>query len=144
MTYYQEALFPAPTEKYCYVCKRILPESEFAKNSTKKNHVRPECRSCDNKQRQDRKRREKAKDPNKVKDRYLRKTYKIGLEDYARLLKEQDSLCWICQEKKDLVVDHDHATGKVRGLLCNLCNTSLGGFRDSIESLNKAIEYLSR
>lgn len=137
-------MFPAPTEKYCYVCKRILPESEFAKNSTKKNYIRPECKSCDNKQRQDRKKREKAKDPDKVKDRYLRKTYKISLEEYSKMLMDQGGLCWICQEKKDLVVDHNHATGEVRGLLCNLCNTSLGGFKDSIESLNKAISYLSK
>lgn len=142
--FYQEALFAAPTEKYCYVCKKILPESEFAKNSTKKNYIRPECRTCDNKQRQDRKKREKAKSPDKVRDRYLRKTYNISLEDYANLLKEQEGLCWICKEKKDLVVDHDHATGKVRGLLCNLCNTSLGGFRDSVDSLKMAITYLSK
>lgn len=142
MTYYQEALFAAPTEKYCYVCKRILPESEFAKNSTKKNHIRPECRSCDNKQRQERKKKEKAKDPDKVRDRYLRKTYKIGLDEYTEMLKNQNGVCWICQEKKDLVVDHDHSTGKVRGLLCNQCNTSLGGFKDNIDYLRSAINYL--
>ena len=42
MESYQEVLFPAPTEKYCYVCKRILSELEFAKNSTKPGEIRPE------------------------------------------------------------------------------------------------------
>jgi hypothetical protein len=56
--------------------------------------------------------------------------------------KSQENKCWICESKTSLVVDHDHSTGKVRGLLCSLCNTSLGGFKDNIESLKKAIEYL--
>ena len=144
MENYQEVLFPAPTEKYCYVCKRILPESEFAKNSTKPGEIRPECRTCDNKQRQDRMRREKARDPEAVREKYLQKKYSISLAKYTEILIEQDGKCWICQNKKDLVVDHDHATGEVRGLLCNLCNTSLGGFKDEISSLERAILYLSK
>lgn len=142
MDIYQEALFPAPTEKYCYVCKRILPDENFAKNSTKPGEIRPECRECDNKQRQERKQREKERDPEGVRDKYLRKKYDISLEQYNQMVKNQGGLCWICEQESDLVVDHDHDTGKVRGLLCNLCNTSLGGFKDSISSLEKAIKYL--
>lgn len=143
MNYYQEILFPAPTEKYCYVCKKILPEESFAKNSTKPGEIRPECRSCDNQQRKERKQREKAKNPEAVRDKYLRKNYNIGLEEYSKMLKEQGGVCWICKEKKDLVVDHDHSDGRVRGLLCNLCNTSLGGFKDNVSYLKQAINYLS-
>ena len=144
MNYYQEVLFPAAKEKYCYVCKRILPDESFAKNSTKPGEIRPECRECDNKQRQERKQREKERDPNAWRDRYLRKTYKISLDEYTQMLKDQGGVCWICQEKKDLVVDHNHSNGMVRGLLCNQCNTSLGGFKDNPNYLNRAIEYLSR
>lgn len=144
MNYYQEALFPAPTEKYCYVCKRILPDENFAKNSTKSGEVRPECRECDNKQRKERKQREKERDPDAWRDKYLKKTYGISLQDYNEMVTDQGGLCWICEQESDLVVDHDHETEKVRGLLCNLCNTSLGGFKDNIGSLEKAIKYLVR
>lgn len=142
MDFYQEVLFPSPKEKYCYVCTRILPDENFARNSTKPGEIRPECRECDNKQRQDRKRREKERDPDAWRDKYLRKTYSISLEEYNEMLQKQNGLCWICGESSDLVVDHDHESGKVRGLLCNLCNTSLGGFKDNIVSLEKAIAYL--
>jgi hypothetical protein len=44
--------------------------------------------------------------------------------------------------KKALGVDHDHITGKVRGLLCNDCNLGIGHFKDNIEKLKLAIKYL--
>lgn len=56
-------------------------------------------------------------------------------------------LCEIClnpQNGKRLALDHDHSTGKVRGLLCDLCNKALGSFRDSILILESAIEYLQK
>lgn len=144
MNVYQEALFPAPTEKYCYVCRRILPDESFAKNSTKPGEIRPECRECDNKQRRERKQKEKQRDPDAVRHKYLMKKYNISLDRYNEMVKEQNGLCWICEQEADLVVDHDHETEEVRGLLCNLCNTSLGGFKDSTDSLKKAIKYLEQ
>lgn len=45
-------------------------------------------------------------------------------------------------KKKKLCIDHDHQTGKVRGLLCEACNSMLGMARDNVETLKKAIQYL--
>ena len=77
-----------------------------------------------------------------IKDKKLKKLYKISLEDYKNLCKQQNKLCAICMKKKTLVVDHDHETGKVRGLLCNPCNAAIGFLEDDISLLKKAIGYL--
>ena len=53
------------------------------------------------------------------------------------------NLCCICGEKQELVIDHDHRTGKVRGLLCGSCNKGLGFFKDNKKYLNSAIKYLN-
>ena len=70
----------------------------------------------------------------------------IDADEYNRLLVLQGNGCAICGNKcktnKRLAVDHCHATGKVRGLLCAGCNTALGQFNDDTDMLNKAIEYL--
>jgi len=50
--------------------------------------------------------------------------------------------CATCDSTKRLVIDHDHATGMVRGLLCNDCNLALGKVKDSTETLMRLVEYL--
>jgi hypothetical protein len=69
--------------------------------------------------------------------------YNITIEDFNRMFEEQGGACGICVTKDvPLVVDHDHATGEPRGLLCNACNHGLGRFRDSVVVLSSAIRYL--
>lgn len=84
-------------------------------------------------------------------DRYLRRCYGIGWDDYCRMHKEQKGLCAICGSPGftmkechtlKLVVDHDHETGAVRGLLCHNCNRGLGLFHDRCEDLVRALQYL--
>ena len=81
------------------------------------------------------------------KDRDLKAAYGISLEEYHQMLVKQDHRCKIClthekDVKRVLCVDHDHDTGKVRGLLCDTCNRSLGLLKDSIETLTRAVKYL--
>ena len=74
---------------------------------------------------------------------YLLKNYGITEDDYNRFLVRQEYKCGICgREKEKLHVDHNHKTGKVRGLLCNKCNLAIGQFGDDIQTLQKAIFYL--
>lgn len=73
--------------------------------------------------------------------------YRIRIKDYNEMFDIQNGCCLICNThqsklKKSLTVDHCHKTGKVRGLLCGLCNTGLGSFRDDIVFLENAIKYL--
>ena len=61
------------------------------------------------------------------------------------MLEEQNGVCCICYEKptiRALDVDHNHATGVIRGLLCSRCNTTLGKVNDSTVLLQKLINYL--
>ena len=67
------------------------------------------------------------------------------MEDYDRMLEEQDGGCHICGKKPEgraLDIDHDHATGKVRGLLCSNHNRALGLLGDDISLMLKSVEYL--
>lgn len=68
------------------------------------------------------------------------------LEEYDRLLEEQSGHCAVCDAYigEGMCVDHDHATGEVRGLLCTGCNLGLGNFQDDVAVLANAIIYLSR
>ena len=75
--------------------------------------------------------------------------YKIRPADYWRMHEDQSGRCALCSEPERgkrgmLHVDHDHATGRVRGLLCHHCNVALGHFRDDPVRLQAAIAYLSR
>lgn len=58
------------------------------------------------------------------------------------MLAEQKGLCAICREAPAKHVDHDHATGRVRGLLCFNCNGALGQFRDRTDLMLRAVAYL--
>lgn len=73
---------------------------------------------------------------------------KVIKESYDRLVVEQSGLCACCGKpcsvNSILSVDHCHETGKIRGLLCNKCNTGMGLLGDSIEGLQAAIDYLRR
>jgi hypothetical protein len=91
---------------------------------------------------------------------YKRKEkYGLSRDDFAQLLAATDGHCPICHDAFDepengihrggpaarsLAVDHDHATGRVRGLLCNNCNKGIGIFRDDIDTLKAAIAYLEK
>ena len=59
------------------------------------------------------------------------------------IIKKQRSMCLLCGKTKILVIDHDHATGEIRGALCSPCNTGLGMFYDDKHLLNSAKAYLS-
>lgn len=77
----------------------------------------------------------------------LRK-YGISKEIYLQMYVDQQNCCKICgthekdTKQKELCIDYNHTTGEVRGLLCHPCNVALGFFRDNVELLNKAINYV--
>lgn len=74
----------------------------------------------------------------------------MTLESYEKMFNEQQGRCAIClstdpgKKRKHLVVDHCHKTGKIRGLLCVVCNVGLGHFKDSPSLLHTAMLYLNK
>lgn len=74
---------------------------------------------------------------------HLKDKYGLTLEEYAHMVKDQDNRCGICSIEMDPpCVDHCHAEGHVRGLLCHHCNKGIGFFRDDPDTLTKAATYL--
>ena len=77
----------------------------------------------------------------------LRVKYGLTLAQYHGLLESQAGACAICHRNtgtRALHIDHDHSTGKVRGLLCNSCNRGIGLLKDDATVLRSALAYLER
>lgn len=78
----------------------------------------------------------------------MKKSYGIGIFEYREMYADQQGKCAICGDERPdhgangMVVDHCHAHGHVRKLLCPPCNKGLGHFRDNVQILAKAIDYL--
>lgn len=110
----------------CVEEKPATPEF-FPLHNKKKNGLDSWCRKCRGSYRSE----------------IRRGNYRNSIPDaeLKKWLADQKS-CMICGKAEKLVVDHDHETGKVRGLLCNHCNRGLGHFRDNTQFLEDAIKYL--
>src|ERR1035437_5998360 len=85
---------------------------------------------------------------NNKRNLHLKRKYNITQEQYNELFNKQNGKCAICGKhqselKKALGIDHDHETGKNRGLLCDKCNLLLGHANDNVQVLTQAINYLN-
>ena len=92
--------------------------------------------------------------PERKREHHLKSAHKITLEDYTKMLKKQGGACAICKQPPKagefLVVDHDHSCcpttrncGKChRGLLCQMCNHGIGNFKENLDLLKSAGEYI--
>jgi len=82
--------------------------------------------------------------PNKSKDWQLRRDYGITLEDYNKILTQQNNACKLCNSSpiKNPSVDHSHTTGKVRGIVCQGCNIVIGFFESRPQAVLKIGQYL--
>ncbi len=101
--------------KICPLCNLEKPVSEYSRGTHNPDGLQRECKPCQVRRQQ--------------------------IRLYGVAPGPGDS-CQICGATRNLAVDHCHQTHEVRGILCNHCNTALGGFRDSITNLENAIVYL--
>lgn len=128
----------------CARCKRQLALVQFARDRRSHDGFKRTCRECDSAPREDR----RALDPH-AKNRSL-KRYGINAVIYELLSEAQNHACRVCGEPRSALkdkygfhVDHDHDTGKVRGLLCRGCNVALGSAKDDPRILRGLLRYLS-
>ncbi len=142
-------------KKRCPKCKQSKPLSEFCKDRHTKDRKRCYCKGCDKKYNLTHKvERDKyakgyyKRTGNKhiSRERYLKSKFNMTLGQYDEIFKKQNGVCTICgginADGRRLYVDHNHETGKVRGLLCSKCNTLIGFADDGIIILQSAINYL--
>jgi hypothetical protein len=160
--------------KRCKVCGELKPLSDFYAAAGMRDGHRNDCKSCNlaaKKARtppevnRERVRRWQRENPEKYRAKqqqyarsgqkaawnrqsYLKRTYGITVEQYEEMLAVQGGVCMICKqprpENRTLHVDHDHATGEIRGLLCFRCNNALGDFEEQYELFRRAADYLDR
>lgn len=151
--------------KTCKQCRIKKNEDEFYKSKTNIDGFYNKCKVCTEKYSKEYRKKNSIKvnlinkawvkaNPEKVKAKYHKYTkttrlfhrYNLSSEEFNSLLDTQNKLCAICfginKSGRSLSVDHNHTTGKVRGLLCHKCNVGIGLFNDRIDLLVNAISYL--
>jgi len=111
------------THKYCPDCNTEKPVSEFSRASKSKDGYQGKCKSC-------------------YRVYQMAHRYGLSLKRYHALVAHHQGHCGICDQVKPLVIDHNHESGRVRGLLCNSCNKALGLFGDSVDNIRAAEGYL--
>lgn len=123
-------------KKWCRECNEIKDIENFSPNQFGKNNRiirRPVCKGC-----------------YKKKKKINRKDKKIFLETNPKPEIGQNFNCPICDKtfireySNDVVLDHCHKTGTIRGWVCNSCNTSIGKFNDDIKILTRAIDWIKK
>ena len=113
--------------KACPSCGIVKSRNQYGKDGSRPDGISWECKEC------------------KLENGYyqrIKREYGLNREQYLNMKRTQDSSCLCCKEVKKLVVDHDHETGKVRGLLCDNCNLALGLLKDSVGTLERMIKYV--
>lgn len=146
--------------KVCSKCKKRKPLFNFTKNKSREDGYSYWCKSCKNKWRSNWRKENKEKNKQSYDRANFKKSLKnfnLTLEEYDRLFEQQNGVCAICGQPESrkmpnggtyrLNIDHNHQTGKVRGILCAACNLALGKLKideKGIDLLLKAIEYVRK
>ena len=155
--------------RVCTLCEKWKPWEQFNKATGGFRGKRSRCRNCDGavgaKWKEDSNYYQSNRDailqykrdsycPIAKKNYNLQHKYDITLDDFMSMLKAQQEKCKVClrdiimfagrkSKKNGAVVDHDHLTGRVRGLLCHSCNRAIGLLSDNTENLRRAIEHIA-
>jgi hypothetical protein len=141
--------------KTCSACRDKKTFDDFYRATGYKDGFGSRCKECTKKfaskshrDNPERTRGNSERWRKKMKDQLpdYRRRRKFGLElgEFERRSKAQGGLCAICKEARDLVVDHCHTSGDIRGLLCKKCNSGIGFLGDNPDLLRSALAYLTK
>ena len=133
--------YPESRSSRCKKCRNRLQEERRLQNPHRQEYKKQQFKKwAENNQEKLKQYREKTKQ--RSLENYYKRNYNLTIEQVQEIKRNQKDRCYICRKETRLRIDHCHTTGKVRKALCNGCNRGLGFFNESIESLQKAIEYL--
>ncbi len=136
--------------KLCTVCNVEKEESNFYFS---KQYINNHCKECNSKKSKEWYSKNKEVKKRSALKHHFKKRYGITFEERETMLQNQGGKCIICSQQilltsenrnKRAVIDHCHSSNKIRGMLCHLCNTGLGAFKDNISILSNAIKYLEK
>jgi DNA-directed RNA polymerase subunit RPC12/RpoP len=135
----------------CSKCSSLLPYEKFGRDISSASGRGYWCKTCAATNARRLHKEVRANSPQykeKRRDELMRRNHGITLQQYLEKLAQQEYLCAICKVKLPtsgnfVHLDHDHKTGKLRDFLCTNCNRGLGHFKDSLEFLQTAINYLN-
>jgi len=132
--------------KICKQCNQEKPLSEYYKDSSKKDKLTIYCKQCcKDKEHAYHKKNPIKKTNRKRKGMISKSGLPITMTEYTQMLEEQNNKCGICDcDMTTPYIDHNHATGVIRMLLCHHCNSLLGMAKENIQTLQKSIEYLNK
>ena len=136
--------------KTCRTCNKSKSLKDFYSHASCSQGVRPDCKECMGPADRERSRNYVKENPLNRRSTILKNKYGIDYDSYLRILGAQGGGCAICGSMKPgsgktyFSVDHNHTTGKNRGLLCHSCNAGIGMFKEDKLSLKLAIEYLEK
>jgi hypothetical protein len=132
--------------KTCNICSEEKPYGDFYTAKNNKDGFSCKCKECSKRLVREYK---QTRGKGIHRKSMLMLTYGITVEYYNKLLEEQGNACAICgstssniKSTDNFLIDHNHKTGEVRGLLCNYCNLTLGNAKENITRLQKCAEYL--
>lgn len=153
-----------PVKIKCKRCGELRRYSGFYKAPDCKDGRRPVCKICireqqketyarNRKNRQQKQREWGAANRDYQRENNLRKKYNIGVVEYEQMFVSQGGKCGVCGlpeivcdkagKLKRLAVDHNHETGKIRGLLCQKCNQALGLLDENPVIIRSLADYIA-
>jgi hypothetical protein len=125
--------------KTCSRCKTVRPLEEFSPHKKARDKRNSWCKPCFRVYNRTRKARRTQRE---IRAEGLRHWHKLSIEQYEEMADLQGGRCAACGSDSELHVDHDHASGRVRGLLCGPCNRGLGMLREDAGRILGLLRYV--